>query len=196
MSSPKADIPELFAEVLSEAGISEAEAREIAGALAMTVDATPPRSLRGRLVETVSQPDQRYAPFWERLTSMFDLPLEAMRKVLSSAKEVTSWEAAPVPGVDLLHFDGGAQVATADCGLVRLAPGTQFPEHTHLGNELVFVLAGSYADSGGRVYSAGDVQEMPAGTSHSFMASPDDGCLFALVLVAGIEIPGLGKLGG
>jgi putative transcriptional regulator len=90
---------------------------------------------------------------------------------------------------------GGARVAGADNGLVRLAAGARFPRHTHLGSERVLVLEGGYRDEpSGHLYWPGDLQEMPAGSAHSYVALPERELLLAVSVVSGVEIAGLGVL--
>lgn len=54
---------------------------------------------------------------------------------------------------------------------VDLAPGVAFPNHTHPGEEIIYVLAGSLeygvAGKAPAVLKAGDVLFIPAGTVHS-----------------------------
>ena len=54
---------------------------------------------------------------------------------------------------------------------VDLAPGVAFPNHTHPGEEIIYVLAGSMEyDVAGKapaILKAGDVLFIPAGTVHS-----------------------------
>lgn len=196
MSEPKDLVPQFLADALADSEDPSADAYELAGALSHAFEQRPPSALRARLLETVARSDERYAPFWQRLGEMFDLPLDKMRRVLTDLHSPERWQPAPIPGVSLLHFDGGPQVAAADCGLVRLEPGTPFPEHSHLGRELVLVLAGGYREHTGKTYTPGDAHEMQPGTAHSLRADAEHGCLFAVLLRDGIEIQGVGRLGG
>src|ERR1700740_2341263 len=60
-----------------------------------------------------------------------------------------------------------------EAGKVRvdIAPGVAFPNHTHPGEEIIYVLAGSMEyDAAGKapaILKAGDVLFIPAGTVHS-----------------------------
>ncbi|MGE0327103.1 MAG: cupin domain-containing protein [Polyangiaceae bacterium] len=148
---------------------------------------TPSAERRARLFATLES-DQRYAPFTSRLARLFDLN-EAAIDALLPRTVGPDWEAFPIPGVELLHLDGGPATSGADVGLVRLAPGASFPLHRHLGHETALILEGGYTDSGGRDYHAGDVAEMSVDTEHEFTAGPD-GCVFAVV-VFGVEINGV-----
>jgi anti-sigma factor ChrR (cupin superfamily) len=193
MSEQKDRAPQVFVEALEG---SDSDAYELAGALSHAFEALPPRDLRARLLQTVAAGAEPYAPFWSRLGEMFDLSVEQMRQVLAELTQPERWQAAPIPGVQLMHFDGGPLLASADCGLVRLAPGTPFPEHTHLGLERVLLLAGGYTDASGKIFAAGDRHEMQRGSAHALRADAANGCLFAVLLESGIQIDGIGKLGG
>jgi anti-sigma factor ChrR (cupin superfamily) len=146
----------------------------------------PSREARQRLVAAVAAPPLRYAPFFDRLTALLDLPLERVERVLSEIGDRARWEAA-LPGVQLMHFSGGPSLASADVGLVRIEPGHHFPNHRHRGEERLFVLEGGYVDSSGREFRAGDKHVMAAGTSHSYEVS-GRGLLAAVVLFGGISI--------
>lgn len=50
--------------------------------------------------------------------------------------------------------------------LIRMAPGSGYPTHRHLGPEDVLILAGGYADDDGRIHSAGSFVRYPAGSVH------------------------------
>ena len=58
--------------------------------------------------------------------------------------------------------------------LVRLAPGTEVPEHDHPGGEEVFVIEGGIEDEDGR-YGAGDWLRSPPGSRHRVRS--EQGCL-------------------
>lgn len=75
------------------------------------------------------------------------------------------WITSPSPGVERMMFDRiGEEVARAT-SLVRYAPNSRFPKHTHDGGEEVFVLKGTFADEHG-VYREGCYLRNPIGTSH------------------------------
>lgn len=194
MSDPHDTLPAFIRESLGETHTSEADARELLGALASAMAVPPPASLRARLLATVDSDAEYLAPFKQRLAAWFDLSIDAMQEHLARSREALGWEAAPIPGVELFHFAGGPAAAAADCGLVRVAPQTAFPEHSHLGREAVVLLVGGYVDSEGRRWGAGDEHVMEAGTTHAYRTE-DEGCLLAVRLDVGIEIPGVGRLG-
>ena len=155
----------------------------------------PPQLLRERLLATVARPRLRYAPLFGKLTELFDLDETALAALFERAATSTAWTAAQIPGTELMHLQGGPRVAGADNGLVRVAAGTRFPSHRHLGLERVLVLDGGYRDEqDGRLYLPGDWQQMQPGTSHAYSALDERDALLAVSVVAGVDVEGFGVL--
>jgi quercetin dioxygenase-like cupin family protein len=156
---------------------------------------TPPQLLRERLLATVARPRLRYAPLFGKLTQLFDLDETALAALFERAATPLAWTSSALPGVQLIHLQGGPRAAAADNGLVRLAAGTRFPTHRHLGLERVLVLDGGYRDEqDGRLYLPGDWHEMQPGTSHAYTARDERDSLLAVSVVAGVDVEGLGVL--
>ncbi|GAA4217638.1 quercetin dioxygenase-like cupin family protein [Sagittula marina] len=87
--------------------------------------------------------------------------------------ETLDWVPSPAPGVDRkMLYREGEEVARAT-SLVRYAPGSAFPEHTHAGGEEILVLGGTFQDEHGD-YPAGCYFRNPPGTAHS--PASKDGC--------------------
>ncbi|MFQ3458690.1 cupin domain-containing protein [Bradyrhizobium sp. UFLA01-814] len=83
------------------------------------------------------------------------------------------WVASPSAGVDRrMLFRIGGEVARAT-SIVRYAPGSAFPRHTHGGGEEIVVLEGTFQDEHGD-YPAGSYFRNPPGTSH--VPASKDGC--------------------
>lgn len=77
-----------------------------------------------------------------------------------------SWVSSPSSGVDRLMLERiGAEVARAT-SLVRFAPGSSFPEHTHTGGEEYFVLEGIFSDEVGD-FGPGMYVRNPVGSKHA-----------------------------
>ena len=75
------------------------------------------------------------------------------------------WVASPAPGVDRrMLFRIGEEKARAT-SIVRYAPDSAFPRHTHTGGEEFVVLDGVFQDEHGD-YPAGSYIRNPPGTSH------------------------------
>lgn len=151
----------------------------------------PSASLRSRVLAAATAAT-RLEGFVGRFARLFDLPEPDARRILGEARDAggQGWVDTPLPGVRLYHFAGGGRVASADCGLVQLAPGTAFPPHRHRGAEWVFVLAGSAEEDGGDLWLPGDLVIREADSIHGFRASAHEPYLFAVVLHGGIELVG------
>jgi len=89
------------------------------------------------------------------------------------------WVPSPTAGVERRMLDRvGDEVARAT-SLVRYAPQSRFPEHTHGKGEEFLVLEGVFADEHGE-YPAGTYVRNPPGSSHA-PASPG-GCVLLVKL--------------
>lgn len=155
----------------------------------------PPQLLRQKLLANVMRPRLRYAPLFGKLSRLFDWGDLELAALFERAAQAEAWVPAPIPGVQLLHFTGGPRAAGADNGLVRLAAGTRFPAHRHLGRERALVLEGAYRDEqDGRLYVAGDLHEMIEGSAHAYVVTDDGPALLAVSLVGGVEVEGYGTL--
>ncbi|MDB4956560.1 MAG: anti-ECFsigma factor, ChrR [Myxococcales bacterium] len=147
------------------------------------VTASP--SVRARLLGSVG--NGRFERFSTRMAQIFDVTVDRARELLGLVERSASWE-NPVPGIGLVHFDGGPACATADCGLIRIAPGCTFPWHTHRGEELSLVLAGTLRDHSGRLLAPGDELVQTPGSQHDIAADGDEEVIFAARAVSGIEV--------
>lgn len=195
------DLPEYVLGTLPEAERSALEAelasspelrreltavREVLGLAA--APAAAPRSSaagRSRLLAALASGD-RYSPFLQDLARHFDLSLARVRELFHKIDEAASWEAGPMPGIQVMHFAGGPNAIAPDTGFVRLPRGLQFPYHRHLGHEVNYVLEGAVRDGDGRLYVAGEAIEMKPGTAHEF-SIPDDADALIAVIQAGFE---------
>jgi quercetin dioxygenase-like cupin family protein len=136
---------------------------------------------RHRLLTEVGSLPLRYAPFFDRLMDVWDLPEAGVLEVLERAKDASAFRKTKLPGLRLLDVEGGSRVAGADVHLVRFSPGMRFPRHRHPGDEVLFVLEGSYTDCSGQRVLPGDIHAMSAGTEHGFRVSKGEPCIAASV---------------
>ncbi len=157
--------------------------------LALTEEPLRPGDALGARILASLDPRTRFEGFAERVAALLDLGLERTREILAHVADVARapWEDDRVAGVRLLHFPGGPRVATADCGLVQVAPGVVYPRHLHRGDEWAFVLQGRGQEDTGRVWEPGDVIRNPAGSSHAFRAISDEPFVFVVVVHEGIR---------
>ena len=168
----------------------------LAGELAAYQDAAdqiitpvvPSPDVKARLLASIG--GGRFEAFSDRLAAMFDVGIDRVRELLGLIERPDSWE-PQLPGIDLVHFAGGAAYANADCGFVRLAVGTTFPPHTHMGDELTIILSGQVKDPVNNVMRGPGHQLVQAkGTQHVFACEGDQVCIYAARAVDGIEVAG------
>jgi quercetin dioxygenase-like cupin family protein len=150
----------------------------------------PASSLRTRLLGTLASAD-RFAPFVDDLTQLFELPAATVRKLLERI-DGTDWEHAllgvPLHGCELFHFPVGPHLRESGAagGVLHVRAGATFPQHRHHGDEVTYVLEGGYV-AGGRVHGPGSTIAMSAGTAHDYQAAPERD-LVIMVLHRGITL--------
>jgi hypothetical protein len=159
------------------------EASELDLGLSSLLGETQPSgSARARLLGALERAPLRYAPFYARVATLFDLSEEGVEQELGRLGDPGSWQFAGLPGIHNVSVRGGPRVLAAETLFVRFAPGTYFPSHHHTGLEQVFVLEGSYTDSHGVEHRQGELREWAAGTEHSFRVAKNETCIFASVV--------------
>jgi putative transcriptional regulator len=147
-----------------------------------------PPALRADLLRE-ARLEGRFHRFAARVADLLDVSEETARALLDGIGRAESWGDGGVPGVDLYHVEGGPAVANAITGFVRMSAGADFPEHTHLGDEVVLVIQGSFQDgASGRVHRAGEAVHMPEGTAHGFRVRPGPALVYLVVLQEGLKI--------
>ena len=170
--------PELAAELAALQQSTEALVEPIA----------PAPDVEARLLASIG--GGRFEAFSSRMATLFDVTVDRARELLGLIERPDSW-VPQMPGISLVHFEGGPAVATADCGFVRLEAGAMFPPHTHLGEEIVTVLSGQLHDvTNDRVINPGDDYVQPVGTNHYLVCVGPEACLYASRASDGIEVFG------
>ena len=87
------------------------------------------------------------------------------------------WVNSPVAGVERMMLDRiGDEIARAT-SIVRYAPHSQFPQHSHAGGEEIFVLAGTFSDEH-QDYLPGTYLRNPIGTSHTPKVGKEGATIF------------------
>lgn len=164
------------------------EPNELDGLAALLEPAAPSPNRLDHLLAEVEELPLRYAPFFDRLSALWDLPESGVRAALEKARDPHALRRV-LPGARRLLIQAGPEVATGNAQLMRFSPGLRFPAHRHRGPEQVFVLEGSYTDSAGRRFGPGDEQVMQPGSEHSLSVSKDGPCVAAIVS-RGLEFTG------
>jgi hypothetical protein len=171
------ELPEFVREALADGPLDGAgELERLPGLLSPLA---PGEDALGRLMQATAELPLRYAPFYDRLGSLWDLPEEKVVAALSRARDQREWRRAPLPGLKVLRLEGGPKALGATLYMAHFAAGLSFPEHRHRGQESVLLLEGSYTDRGGRRYRSGDIHEMSEGSEHGFVVG-DEPCIAAV----------------
>ena len=82
------------------------------------------------------------------------------------------------------YFEQGQQVY-----LLKVDAGRAVPQHTHEGNEMVMVLAGSYQDENG-TFAKGDVEIADGAVDHQPNAGSQEDCVCLVVTDAPLRFTG------
>lgn len=89
------------------------------------------------------------------------------------------WRPIEVPA------DNGARVF-----LLKSAPGTKMPHHTHTGTELTLVLSGAFAHQGGR-YGPGDLDEADDTVEHQPIVEAGEDCICLVAMDGKLQLLGM-----
>jgi putative transcriptional regulator len=163
--------------------------QETAGAIGTAIQPVAPSpDVKQRLLASIGS--GRFEQFSARIGKLFDVAVDRARELLGLIERPASW-VPQIPGISLVHFEGGPAAAAADCGFVRLSPGAMFPPHTHLGEEVVTILSGRVHDvTNDRMIGAGEDYVQPEGTNHYLVCVGDEDCIFASRAMNGIAVGG------
>jgi anti-sigma factor ChrR (cupin superfamily) len=110
-------------------------------------------------------PGSSHAPFTREGTTIFVKLRQFQQGDAAHIVQDTrhaDWRAGQVPGLEVLPLH---QYHSEQVALVRWAPGTRFPEHSHVGGEEILVLEGTLQDELG-TYPAGTWIRSPAWSRH------------------------------
>lgn len=150
--------------------------------------ANPDSSLRDRLLSSTKS-THRFDDLVELVANDADLPTSRVEELLLAIDEASTWEEGPAPGIELFHFDGGPKTAQSITGFIRIASGGGFPEHGHLGNEVVIILQGEARDTAtGIVHGRGERLEATPGVEHALVVTSDIPFVYLAVVDQGIRI--------
>jgi anti-sigma factor ChrR (cupin superfamily) len=183
------ELPDAWREALGDENRADLELAAKLPELLESEAAAPPGGLK-RLLESVAEPPLRYAPFFDRVGALWDLPEAEVSDTFAKLKNPSAWQWTALPGVRVVPVVGGPRTSGAETFLVRFAPGTRFPHHRHPGPESLLVLEGSYTDSAGTRVAPGDLHAMAPGTEHGFLVGKSEPCIGAVVQY-GREFTGL-----
>ena len=77
--------------------------------------------------------------------------------------------------------------------MLRVAPNTQLPHHTHEGFEWTCILQGAFRHAGG-VYGPGDFDEADEETHHTPIVEPGEDCICLVAMRGTIQLKGWQRL--
>ena len=143
----------------------------------------PSDKLREEILGAIEK-DSRFVGFVERFAEFFDLEKKTAQNLLAKIDTVAEqpWKSTLIPGVRILKFPGGPQVAEATCGIVSVEPDRLFPSHQHRGDEWVLVLQGTAREENDRTLQAGDILHAEPGSTHTFLTYGEKPFVFAVIL--------------
>jgi putative transcriptional regulator len=162
--------------------------RTIASVGGVLLSDLPPASLAGDALSRVQAridlgerlPDGRPA-----LAVPVDLP---MLPAAAASYPVGSWRWMG-PGVHWRPIEmpsgPGARVF-----LLKAAPGTRMPHHTHTGTELTLVLSGAFAHAGGH-YGPGDLDEADDTVEHQPVVAAGEDCVCLVAMEGQLRLLGM-----
>ena len=148
--------------------------------------AAPPPALRDRLLATVAETN-RFERFQHQIAKCIDVSVAEASRLLAGIDRPESWVPGLIDGMELYHLEGGPQVAGAISGFIRLAAGTRFPQHRHLGEETIVVVQGQLREDDGQLFSPGEVATMSAGSEHAFSVPDGPDLIYLLVVFEGVD---------
>lgn len=143
----------------------------------------PPAELRSRLLANVANTN-RFDDLTEQVADMFDVSAERALELLARIDTAERWKPGIIPGTTMINFRPGDAYSDHLVAFVRVPPGSAFPWHEHVGDELTFVLQGRCQDTDGTVLRRGEFSRYEPGTCHDF-ATPEDGPDFVFAVRLG-----------
>lgn len=141
---------------------------------------TPPPDAT-RLLAAVETLPLRYAPFFDRLATLWDLAEADVVRLLERAGNPSTWRRAALPGVRFVNVTPGPRLKEAQVRLARFRPGLRFPRHRHVGPEALLVLEGRYRDETRHAVGPGECHAMSPGSEHALEVDPAEPCVVATV---------------
>ncbi|KAF0245170.1 MAG: hypothetical protein FD180_1877 [Planctomycetota bacterium] len=100
--------------------------------------------------------------------------------------QTADWKETKYPGVSI-HFLRTDKMTGDLTALIRMDAGCGYPQHRHLGDEEVLVLAGGYRDNAG-TYRKGDYHCHKGGSVHHPVALEGEPCVIFAIAHGGIQL--------
>jgi putative transcriptional regulator len=142
-------------------------------------------ALRERVSDNLDRPQPRRAADTSAPAGDAMVP-QPLRGYLPGTLDSLAWRRR-APGIDMFSLDlPGAQERMQ---LLRLAPGSAVPSHSHYGPEHTIALVGGYSDEFGH-YLRGDVAVADQQVTHRPVADSDGPCVCLVVLGSEVRFAG------
>jgi quercetin dioxygenase-like cupin family protein len=152
---------------------------QLSASLTVAVSA---RSERARVLASL-HPYQRFARFEAAVAQILGVSNVQAAAALSQIDDERAWRTLAL-GISLLPLAAAEERGFAVSGFLRVAAGTVFPRHEHLGEELTYVLQGAFEDdSNGCRFGPGEPARMPMGSRHGFSVPAQGPHLVGLVTI-------------
>ncbi len=149
----------------------------------------PPNALARARLLAGTRHGRALPTFAGAIARLFDLPRDKAHALLTKLDDPAAWKPGMVPGNSVRLVRPGARAGEqAVALLLRTAPGTVLPHHTHAGIERTFVLQGGFRDSAGREVWAGEQADMPGGSSHELLVLAPVDCIAAVLCHGGLAL--------
>ncbi|MGF1468523.1 MAG: cupin domain-containing protein [Sandaracinaceae bacterium] len=172
-------------------GLDPEEAGGLLEELAMAAAPPPTPALRDRILASAAA-THRFADLADRIARDVDLDRAATDALLLTIDDPGRWAESLVPGVSLLHFEGGPRTADAITGFIRIDPDASFPVHAHLGDEVTLLVQGELRDEAtGAIFRRGQRVALGAGVEHGpLVVVSDVPAIYLAVVAHGITLGG------
>ena len=106
-----------------------------------------------------------------------DLP-RALAQLVGGGLDAIPWREV-LPGVEHCRYILKSARGETFLRLLRAAPGSEIPDHTHTGQEATLILRGQLGD-GARVYAPGEFCDLDDTTTHNPKAQGEETCVCAI----------------
>lgn len=150
---------------------------------------TPSVHVRQRLMASVGE-RSRFEWLVDKVAALLDVAVDKAKVYLESLDTPRNWQTSPFSGVSLIHVDGGPAVTPAITGFVKVESGGSFPEHGHLGEEVVLVVQGTIVLADNRTARAGDVLTADETVEHEVKQGGGPPLIYLAVVRKGIVVDG------
>lgn len=172
---------------MTNLGDDDVDSELLATIVAGLAPVEPHASLKERLMGSLAGVSQ-LEHFSQRIAALVDIARAPAQALLAALADAERWIGAGTE-MALFHVDGGPRLANAIVGFVRMPAGACFPEHEHVGAELMLVLQGGLVVDG-VTHRAGAELTSPAGSSHTFAAAEGPDLLYLGIIQGGMNIDG------